>query len=421
MRPEAPGDADTDRAPSIRRRWESVSPQARDTAVAVTTCLLGVALLFSGLYPFTQQAAEAPLALRIALVVALCAVSLLRRRAPIAALLLGLIPVAVDLVFGATLPIWLIYSDLIYAAVLYGRRDRAWLVVTTFAGLAVLLVTATALYTRELRPTAVALAIVFAFVATPVWWASAVRQHQEIAAAERTRAEALRRVADLDRRAAVADERRTMARDLHDVIAGQLSAIAIQSEAALGMLARQPADPALTGIVSAIRSHSVGALQEMRTMIGLLGRDDGSADEPVAPGGLAQLPRLVGTARDAGQTVTLDDHRDGASPPAAVDQAAFRIVQEALTNAMKHAPGQPVRIMVDAGDALAVRVRNPLPVTTPPPESPGTPHRGLLNMRERAAALGGTFAAGPDGDAWEVRAALPLPADAADTGTRGPR
>lgn len=402
---------------TFRHRWEAMTPGTRDTAVAVTTCLIGTALLVSGLYPFTPAATEAPISWRFGLVLLLCAASLLRRRAPIAALLFGLVPLGIDLALGATIPVWLIYSDLIYAAVLYARRERAWGVVVVFGGLALLLITATAAVTRDLRPTAVAAAIAFAFVATPVWWASSVRQHQEIADAARARAEAQRRVAELDRMAAVADERRTMARDLHDVIAGQLSAIAIQSEAALGMLARGAADPALAGIVGSIREHSVGALQEMRTMIGLLGRDDGGADERIAPGGLDQLPRLVATARAAGLAVTLADRRTGAALPAAVDQAAFRIAQEALTNAMKHAPGEPVRIELDAGPAaLRLLVRNPLPPGAPAPT--GTTPRGLLNMRERAAALGGSFGAGPGDRDWEVRAELPL--RAAETAPAAP-
>ncbi|MEV0359793.1 histidine kinase [Nocardia sp. NPDC050697] len=392
---------------TVRQRWEAMTPGTRDTAVAVTTCLIGTALLVSGLYPFTPAATEAPLAWRFGLVLLLCAASLLRRRAPIAALLVGLLPLGIDLALGPTIPVWLIYSDLIYAAVLYARRERAWGVIVVFGGLALLLITVTAAVSGELRPTAVAATIAFAFVATPVWWGSSVRQHQEIADAARARAAAQHRVAELDRAAAVADERRTMARDLHDVIAGQLSAIAIQSEAALGMLARGPADPALAGIVGSIREHSVGALAEMRTMIGLLGREDGGADDRAAPGGLGQLPRLVDTARAAGLAVTLDDRRGAAALPAAVDQAAFRIAQEALTNAMKHAAAEPVRIELDADPAaLRLLVRNPLPRAVPEPA--GTTPRGLLNMRERATALGGSFGAGPGARGWEVRAELPL-------------
>ncbi|MGY4101807.1 histidine kinase [Nocardia sp. R16R-3T] len=99
-----------------------------------------------------------------------------------------------------------------------------------------------------------------------------MRGHKEIAEAERKRAQAMTLVAELDRRTAIADGRRTMSRDLHDVIAGHLSAIAIQSEAVLGVLGRQETDPTVAGIISSIRSNSVSALQEIRTMIGLLPR-----------------------------------------------------------------------------------------------------------------------------------------------------
>lgn len=240
-----------------------------------------------------------------------------------------------------------------------------------------------------------------------IWWALAVRHHKELAAVERTRAQALTLVADLDRRAAVADERRTMARDLHDVIAGHLSAIALQSEAALGVLARDDPDSAVAGILGSIRANSVSALQEMRTMIGLLRRDDGGADGAAAPRGLAQLAILVDAARAAGTIVRLRDSGLRAEIPSAVDQAAYRIVQEALTNAMKHAPGREVDIAVRADtDAVALSVRNRLPAAPSPDVD--RPRRGLFNMRERAAALGGSFSATADSDDWVVTARLPI-------------
>lgn len=279
------------------------------------------------------------------------------------------------------------------------------------AGLTTVLTIAVFVGTGDWRALVLAVAAAAAFVGTPIWWALSVRTHKEIAEAERARVQAMALVAELDRRAAIADERKTMARDLHDVIAGHLSAIAIQSEAALGVLSREDADPAVAGILGSIRANSVSALQEMRTMIGLLRRDDGGEDEPAAPRTLAQLPILVDAARSAGTTVRIADSLDGAVLPSAVDQAAYRIVQEALTNAMKHAPGQPVDIAVRADPStLDVSVRNPAPALANSAGSANSEgaHRGLMNMRERAAALGGSFAAGPEAGGWAVRARLPL-------------
>lgn len=143
-------------------------------------------------------------------------------------------------------------------------------------------------------------------------------------------------------------------------------------------------------------------------MIGLL-RSSGAEDEVAAPRRLAQLSILVDAARAAGITVRARSTLDGAALPSAVDQAAYRIVQEALTNAMKHAPGQEVSVDVHAEDeVLRLSIRNPTaPVPPPRPEAEGG-RRGLENMRERAAALGGSFHAGPHSGCWEVLARLPL-------------
>ncbi|MBF6170232.1 sensor histidine kinase [Nocardia blacklockiae] len=388
------------------RHWDSLSATAKDAAVALFAFAVGAVLYVSGLYPMTGPSAT-PLAARFGLLALLCAASLLRRRAPLMALVLGIVPVAIDFALGPTVPVWLVYSDLIYAACLYGSRRLARAVAIGCAAVSAALALVVLVVTGSWQAAAVVVAAAAVFAGMSVWWALAVRHHKELAAAERTRAQALTLVADLDRRAAIADERRTMARDLHDVIAGHLSAIALQSEAALGVLARTDPDAAVTGILGSIRANSVSALQEMRTMIGLL-RDDGGADGAAAPRGLAQLPLLADAARAAGTVVRVRDSRAEVTLPSAVDQAAYRILQEALTNAMKHAPGRDVDITVAAGpDAVDLAVRNRLPPTPGGGESGHAP-RGLLNMHERAAALGGSFRAGTDSADWVVTARLPI-------------
>ena len=172
-----------------------------------------------------------------------------------------------------------------------------------------------------------------------------------------------------------------MARDLHDVIASHLSAIAIHSGAALA----SPPDPAKDrAALELVRSSSLTSLDEMRAMILLLRSDlpradalfdAGSArvDPVVAPARLARLDDLLATARTSGLTVdVLDDSARRRELPAAVDQAAHRIVQEALTNAAKHSPGAHVSVRVTAvgsataGDSAAqieVTVENPVTET----------------------------------------------------------
>ncbi len=367
----------------------------------------GTALYLTGLSTMSEHGTQLSLWVRFGVLLAVCLAMCFRRRNPMAAMLAGLVPLLVDSWLGATLPVWLAYADLIYAAVLYAGRRASRTTTLCWSAFSALIVALTLALTADPRAVALALVAVFGFVATPLWWANSVRTHKEIAVAERTRAQALTLVAELDRRAAVADERTKMARDLHDVIAGHLSAIAIQSEAALRMPARRDDDPAVAGIMQSIRSNSVGALQEMRTMIGLLHSD--GAEEVAAPRRLAQLPILVDAARAAGTSVRVHEALDGAALPSAVDQAAYRIVQEALTNAMKHAPGQEVSIDVRAADdLLSVTIRNPTLSVRPHRAAAQAGHRGLVNMRERAAALGGSFRAGTNSGCWEVLARLPF-------------
>ncbi|WP_063061026.1 sensor histidine kinase [Nocardia sienata] len=392
------------------QRWSALSATTRDVVVAGGWFLFGVLLYLAGFHMmFASEAQAGPLLPRITILALASAVLLVRRRAPITAMVLGLIPLVMDLSLGPTLPVWLVYTDLIYAAVVYGTRRQmqgavvAWLALSATAAGVVLAVTG------DWRLMSLALVLAAAFVGTSLWWGLTVRAHKETADAERARARALSLVAELDRRAAVADERKAMARDLHDVIAGHLSAIALQSEAALGSL-DGTAEPRLAGVLGAIRTNSVEALREMRTMIGLLRRAD-DTDQTTAPGRLAQLPGLVTAARQAGMRVRARLDLGETVPAGAVDQAAYRIVQEAVTNVMKHAPGQEVDIDVySESTTLVLTVRNPLTAGSPPTPETAAECRGLSNMRERAAALGGTLRAGPQAGAWWVRARLPLTA-----------
>jgi len=248
------------------------------------------------------------------------------------------------------------------------------------------------------------------FLIMPVWWATNVRQQRDIADNERENAVQLARIGELDRYAAVAAERARMARDLHDVIAGHLSAIAIQSEAVLTM---STADPATShAVLRSVRENSVSALDEMRAMIGLL-REGASDEETTAPARLAQLSKLVESARASGMHVDVESEMDGsATLPAAVDLTAYRIAQEALTNAVKHAPGARTRVDIQRADGiLTVEVTNELKAAGKKPRQAGQIGTGigLLNMRERANAVGGSLSAGLSEGRWRVRAKLPVP------------
>lgn len=218
--------------------------------------------------------------------------------------------------------------------------------------------------------------------------------------AERTREEEARR--------RVAEERLRIARDLHDLLAHSITLIGVQTSVAAHVLAADPerldretVAKALDDITETCRT----ARGELRTTLEVL-RDHGPEDTRGPLPGLDGLPDLVSAARLAGARVD-QDLRVRADPPPAVGAAAYRIVQEALTNAVRHAGPRPaVRLrLYDEPGALRVSVTDD--GTGPVPG--GTPGFGLLGMRERARSVGGTLDAGPRPDGgFEVTAALPL-------------
>ncbi|RSM83723.1 two-component sensor histidine kinase [Amycolatopsis sp. WAC 01375] len=388
--------------PTLVPRLNHLPLWKQDLVIALGTWLIGVLVYLSGTQVLLNGPDSTPLWIRLTELTALCALEMLRRKVPWA-LLGALVVVAVDVAISPSLPILVVFTDFLYATTLYGSR-RMSRVMIGIAAIGTLAVICLALVLSSQWRTAILVAFAFLpFLVTPVWWAANVRQQRDIAENERANAVQLATIGELDRRAAVAGERSKMARDLHDVIAGHLSAIAIQSEAALSMAT---ADPKLSRkVLESVRENSVSALDEMRAMIGLLRAD--TEIEPTAPARLAELSKLVESARASGLEVELGSVPDPSSPlPAAVDLTAYRIAQEALTNAVKHAPGgRAVLDIRSRGGILTVEVRNDL---QPGRLDDGGTGLGLLNMRERAAAVGGTLAAGPSGGGWLVRAELPL-------------
>jgi signal transduction histidine kinase len=217
-------------------------------------------------------------------------------------------------------------------------------------------------------------------------------------------AEARARELELEQREAVASERARIARELHDVIAHSMSVMTVQAGAAEEMLKvdpRRAAEP-----VRAVQEAGRQALVEMKRLVGVLREDDeelGLAPQP----GLADLERLVAQVRDAGLRVTLRIEGEVRPLPLGVDLSAYRVVQEALTNALKHAGGAPVTVRIRYGPRdLQVEVEDE--GRTPQVRAGG---HGLVGMRERVGIFGGTFDAGPrESGGFAVRALLPLEA-----------
>ncbi|MEJ2888803.1 sensor histidine kinase [Actinomycetospora aeridis] len=204
-------------------------------------------------------------------------------------------------------------------------------------------------------------------------------------------------------------ERVMIAREMHDVLGHRLSLVA----ASAGALEYRPDAPAeqIARAAGVVRAGAHQALEELREVIGVLRADELQGVDGEAPPQptLADLPALVAESREAGLSVSLS----GSAPdgvPETLGRTAYRIVQEGLTNARKHAAGVPVRVSVEGtpGEALRVEVRNRLPMGPSTSDGRGT---GLVGLGERAASVGGRLDHGetPDGD-FRLRAELPWPA-----------
>lgn len=273
------------------------------------------------------------------------------------------------------------------------------------------------------------LALLAAAVHGVAYW----RRDRESLAAQTARAEQQERRAEQQReraerqreRNAVLTERARIAREMHDVVAHHMSMIAVQAETAPYRLAGAAggAGGGVDGIpepvaaeFAALSGAAREALTEMRRLLGVL-RSDGAADNSKKQGGGAELapqprledvPALVDAACRAGAAVTLSmsDTRPEPVPPG-VGLAVYRIVQESLTNAARHAPGARIGVVIEEeATSIRVSVTNE-PPAEPPPEADGAGH-GLPGMRERVALLGGELSAGPEpGGGFAVRALLP--------------
>jgi signal transduction histidine kinase len=223
-------------------------------------------------------------------------------------------------------------------------------------------------------------------------------------AAERVEAEAGRR--------AVLEERARIAREMHDVVAHHRSLIAVRAEAAPYRLDRLAVDARAE--FGELGGTAREALTEMRRLLGVL-RAGEAAEQGPQPG-LGDLPGLVAAARGAGLAVRMSRRGPLDGVPAAVGVCAYRIVQESLSNAGRHAPGAAISVTVDVEPAsVRLKICNAPPVATLNGATARTPavddHRhghGLAGMRERVTLLGGTFSAGPaSGGGFEVAAELP--------------
>jgi signal transduction histidine kinase len=399
--------------------------------IALTGFVSGLILWWLDVYTFETAGQRSGGWVLIPLVV-MCLTAVGRRTAQPWALAVAVIALAGDVATGSLVATVIVFTDAVYAAVVYGpaRVSRAVLPVAVAFTVAVTF----GLLAVYRNPETLLLGAFSAGVTiAPAWTGVLIRDHSDAAAAERLRAEQTALLAEIDRVQAVTTERARMARELH-VVANHLSAIAIHSTAALS-LDRETRDrdeeqlrSTTRDALGVIRENSVQGLAEMRRLIGLLRKESRGSETPLPSPTLAGLDALLARARAGSENTGLhfslcDERQPGASLPAPVELAAYRVVQESVTNALKHSGSGTVTVELSRTrhpGPLVVRVTSPLAGShddlgrqeTDFPRAPGS-GAGLIGMRERVELLGGTLRAGPTDrphgtKLWEVRAELPV-------------
>ncbi|MEV1247434.1 sensor histidine kinase [Nonomuraea sp. NPDC050022] len=261
-----------------------------------------------------------------------------------------------------------------------------------------------------------------------------VRSRQVIAAEAQERAELAERTREEEARARVDAERLRIAREVHDTVAHAIAIINVQSGVTAHVLDKRP--EVAREALRAIEQTSSRALREMRAILGVLRDDDGDDNDGRVPyPGLGQIDELAAKARAAGLDIELEETSSAAPLPSAVGSVAYRILQESITNVIRHVGPTRVTVALNPGlEVLEIRVTDegrratsgdePTAAHPPARQLTGTagsapaqpaPGRGILGMRERCQLLGGELDARPlPGGGFEVKARLPL----APTGSR---
>ena len=309
------------------------------------------------------------------------------------------------LVFAATLlysaigyptgPVFLALIVALGTAVVAGHRLLAWLTVLVGGALFLWLPPAVG---RGGAPSAVGALALAAWLLVLIGAAEAVRVRRERAVeTERIRRREAEQRAD--------EERLRIARELHDVLAHNISLINVQSGVALHLLDERPEQA--RAALSAINDASGEALREMRSVLGVLRRVDEELPRAPTPG-IAQVSELISRSAAAGVEVDLEIEGEERALPASVDLAGFRIVQESLTNVARHADASSATVRLSYGEnELTVVVEDD--GRGQQRADAGNGGSGIVGMRERAAALGGVLEAGPRrGGGFTVRARLPI-------------
>jgi len=335
-------------------------------------------------------------------------VLVVRRRWPVPVLLVAavssLVYYGLDFSDG---PVWLGLFVALYTVAAYGDGRRSLVLVGLVVGV---LAAGWLVAAADIEPRAAIGWVFFRIGASvmSVTLGESVRSRRVIAAEAQERAELAERTREEEARARVDAERVRIAREVHDTVAHAIAVINVQSGVTAHVLDKKP--ERAREALRAIERTSSRALEEMRAILGVLrDEDNGRAPRP----GLGQLDELTAKARDAGLDVTVEACSPASPLPTAVDSAAYRILQESLTNVIRHVGRTQVTITVTPGvDVVEIRVTDKGPGVRPRRGGNGSaagPGRGIVGMRERCHLLGGEFDAGPTpAGGFEVHARLPV-------------
>ena len=319
-------------------------------------------------------------------------------RAPLLALVgVGVGSIVCDIVFDTGVAATVLVAVQLFTVGLLGDRQRS-LIVGALTAIVVLVAIVVIDGSVDVGSIALRVPLVFAMLA----FGDTVRSRQALRAAAREREEREAHEREEESRRRVAEERLRIARELHDTLAHSLVAINVRAGVAVDL--RDSQDP--SDALNDIKLASAGALRDLRTTLSLL-RDQGE-EAPTAPASdLDALPSLVQHARSAGLEADVDVDVDASAVPSAIGGAAFRIVQEALTNVLRHANASSASVRVRArSGALDIEITDDGRTVNGVGVTAGY---GLRGMAERAVALGGRIQAGPrDEGGWRVHAVLPL-------------
>ncbi|GIF75461.1 two-component sensor histidine kinase [Asanoa siamensis] len=362
---------------------------------------IGVALAYGGLMlsigDATRPGAAVPWPVDAAVGLACCLALLVRRHRPVA-VAAALLPVTAVSVAATGAAIVALFTVAV--------RRRARVALLLGAGYVAAGPVYFLLHDRPEFPVWVDLVARAGPALAAIGWGLFVGAHRRLTGSLRERAARLEAEQHLRVDQARLTERARIAREMHDVLAHRMSLVSLHAGA---LEVRTDARPEEISIAAAaIRGSVHDALQELRTVIGVLREGAAGRPEPPQPG-LADLPALVDDARATGVTVTYTCEVPSPGPSVVLGRTAYRVVQEGLTNARKHSPGAVVRVRVDgrAGADLRVLVTNPVSGGGPVVPGAGV---GLVGIGERVALVGGRVAHGPSADGFRLEAWLPWPA-----------